>query len=52
MRLLMFVGLTIGGLIGWWLGGFIGGLFTQLAVSTLGSLVAIYLVYRLTRDYL
>jgi len=51
MRLLMFVGLTVGGAIGWWIGSYVG-IGTALLVSTVGSLAGIYIVYRLTRDYL
>lgn len=51
MRLLMFVGLAIGGAIGWWIGSKVG-IFTALAVSTVGSLVGIYGAYRLGREYL
>jgi hypothetical protein len=51
MRLLMFAGLTIGGAIGWWIGSY-GGIWTGLVVSTIGSAAGVYVVYRLTRDYL
>jgi hypothetical protein len=47
----MFVGLTVGGAIGWWIGSYVG-IGTALLVSTVGSLAGIYVVYRLTRDYL
>ena len=51
MRLLMFVGLTVGGAIGWWIGSYVG-IGTALLVSTVGSLAGVYGVYRLTRNYL
>ena len=51
MRFVMFVGLVIGGWIGWWIGRYVG-IWTALLVSTIGSLAGIYVVYRLTRDYL
>ncbi len=51
IRFVMFVGLTIGGGIGWWIGSYVG-IWTALLVSTIGSLAGIYVVYRLTRDYL
>ena len=51
MRLLMFVGMTVGGAIGWWIGSY-GGIWTALLGSTVGSVAGIYIVHRLTRDYL
>ena len=51
MRLLMFVGMTVGGAVGWWLGSY-GGIWMALVVSAIGSLAGVYVVYRLTRDYL
>lgn len=51
MRLLMFAGLTIGGAIGGWIGSYVG-LWTALLLSSVGSLAGVYIVYRLTRDYL
>jgi len=51
MRFLMFVGLTVGGAIGWWLGSY-AGIWTALLASTAGSAIGIYVVHRLTRDYL
>jgi hypothetical protein len=35
----MFVGLTVGGAIGWWIGSY-GGIGTALIVSTIGSLLS------------
>ena len=51
MRFLMFVGLTVGGAIGWWIGSY-GGIWVALVASTAGSFAGIYVVYRLTKDYL
>jgi hypothetical protein len=51
MRFLYFAAITVGGAVGWWIGSY-EGIMTALIVSTLGSLVGIYLVYRLARDHL
>lgn len=50
MRFLLFVGMTIGGAIGWWLGDY-GGIWWALLGSTAGSIVGVYITYKLTRDY-
>lgn len=49
----MFVGTTVGGYLGWWIGesmgfGFMGAFF----VSAIGSLVGIYVAWRILVDYL
>ncbi len=52
-RLLMFIGITVGGYVGWWGGGCLGfGLMGTFVVSSLGSAVGIYVVWRIMRDYL
>lgn len=52
-RLLIFVGMTVGGYVGWWAGEYLGfGLMTTFAVSSLGSIVGVYLGWRVARDYL
>ena len=52
-RLLMFIGVTVGGYVGWWGGECLGfGLMGTFLVSSLGSAVGIYLVWRFMRDYL
>ena len=51
MRLLMFVGMTVGGAVGWWIGSY-AGIWAALVVSGVGSLAGVYVVYRLTRKYL
>jgi hypothetical protein len=52
-RLLMFVGMTVGGYVGWWAGEYVGfDLMGTFLVSSLGSLVGIYAVWRIMRDYL
>jgi hypothetical protein len=51
MRFLMFVGMTVGGSVGWWIGGYVG-IWTAMLASGVGSVLGIYVVYRLTKDYL
>jgi len=52
-RLLMFVGMTGGGYLGWWLGDCMGlGLMGAFLVSTLGSLAGVYAAWRVLTDYL
>ena len=52
-RLFMFIGMTVGGYVGWWVGDAIGfGLMGTFLVSTLGSLVGIYVVWKVLADYL
>jgi hypothetical protein len=51
VRFFYLAAITIGGAVGWWAGSY-EGLFTALLVSTIGSLVGVYGVYRLARDYL
>ncbi|MFZ1936486.1 MAG: hypothetical protein WCB27_15065 [Thermoguttaceae bacterium] len=51
-RLLMFVGMTVGGYIGWWAGGAIGfGLMGTLMVSTIGSLIGVYVAWKVLANY-
>ena len=50
-RLLMFVAMTVGGYLGWWAGDCLGfRLMGAFVVSSLGSLVGIYLVWRVLVD--
>ena len=52
-RLLMFVGMTLGGYVGWWAGDYMGfGLMGTFLVSSLGSLIGIYVAWRVMVDYL
>ena len=51
MRLLMFIGMTVGGWVGWWLGSY-ANIWVALLASGAGSVAGVYLAYRLTRDYL
>jgi hypothetical protein len=52
-RLLMFIGTTAGGYLGWWIGDCLGfGLIGALALSTVGSLLGVYAAWRVLTDYL
>jgi hypothetical protein len=52
-RLPMFVGMTVGGYIGWWAGDCLGfGLMTTFLISSLGSLVGVYAAWRLVIRFL
>ncbi|NUO63050.1 MAG: hypothetical protein HOQ11_07575 [Gemmatimonadaceae bacterium] len=42
IKLLGFIGATVGGAIGWWLGEQIGGTMTAFVVSTIGTGAGIY----------
>jgi hypothetical protein len=50
-KLAGFLGLTIGGAIGWWLGAYVG-LFSAFVVSTVGSGVGLYYARRAADEYL
>jgi hypothetical protein len=51
-RLLMFVGMTLGGYLGWWAGDYIGlGLMGTFLVSSLGGIAGVCLAWRIMRDY-
>ncbi len=52
-RLLMFVGMSLGGYVGWGVGDYLGfGLMGSFLVSSLGSLVGVYVAWRVLVDYL
>jgi len=50
-RLLIFVGGTLFGWIGWWLGAQISSTVAYI-ISGLGTLLGIYIGWRIHRDYL
>jgi hypothetical protein len=50
-KLCIFVGMTVLGSIGWWIGNKIG-LTTALVLSGVGSLLGVYVGWRINRDYL
>ncbi len=52
-RILMFVGIGVGGYVGWYVGDYFGfGLMGAYLVSTAGSFVGLYVAWRVVRDYL
>jgi hypothetical protein len=52
-RMMMFVGMTLGGSVGWWAGDYVGlELMGTFLVSSLGSFAGVYLTWRIMRDYL
>ncbi|MDG2167472.1 MAG: hypothetical protein P8L44_06045 [Opitutales bacterium] len=51
-KLCVFAGMTIGGYLGWWLGGGLDDLYIAFALSALGNFVGIYFGWRVNRDYL
>ena len=52
-RMMMFIGMTLGGWVGWWAGDYVGlGIMGALLVSSLGSFAGVYLTWRIMRDYL
>jgi hypothetical protein len=52
-RLLIFVGMTVGGYGGWWVGGYFNlELMATFLISTVGSAVGVYVAWRIKRDFL
>ena len=52
-RLLIFIGMILGGYVGWWAGEYVGlGFMGAFLVSSVGSAVGVYLVWKLERYYL
>ncbi len=51
-RLLICVGMTAGGYIGWWAGDAIGlGLMGAFLVSTIGSMAGVYVAWKVLTNY-
>jgi uncharacterized membrane protein len=51
-RMLIFVGVILGGYVGWWAGDYLGlGLLATFLVSTIGSIAGLYLAWRIAREY-
>jgi hypothetical protein len=50
-RLCIFIGMIVFGRIGWWIGARFG-FMTGLVVSSIGSMVGVYVGWRINRDYL
>jgi len=51
-RFCTLAGMTVFGWIGWWIGAKFGGIMTAFVVSTIGSIVGVYIGWRINRDYL
>jgi hypothetical protein len=49
-KLLIIIGMTVGGWMGWWLGGRFG-IMTAFILSTLGSIGGVILGWRIGRNY-
>jgi hypothetical protein len=50
-RLCIFVGMIVFGWIGWWIGARFG-FMTGFILSTIASLMGVYVGWRINRDYL
>ena len=51
--MLIFIGMTVGGYLGWWAGENLGfGLMGTFLISSLGSLIGIFVAWKATTDYL
>lgn len=51
-KLCIFVGLTIGSYLGWWLGMRLEGFTTALILSSVGSIAGVVLGWHVNRKYL
>ena len=51
MKLCIFIGVNVGGMIGWWLGEYVG-VMTAFLVSGVGSVLGVYGGWRVAREYL
>ena len=52
-RMMIFVGMTLGGWVGWWAGDYVGlELMGTFLVSSLGSFAGVYVAWRVMKDYL
>jgi hypothetical protein len=50
-KLFWFIGSTLGGMIGWWVGEPFG-IMTAVILSAVGTGLGIYVGYKVIRDYL
>ncbi len=51
-RFLIFIGLIVGGYLGWWIGEYFEfGLSATFLVSSLGSVAGVFLGWKVGRDY-
>ncbi len=51
MKLLIFIGLNVGGAIGWWLGEYVG-IGTAFIGSGIGSMVGVYAGWKAAQTWL
>ncbi len=51
MKLLIFIGMNIGGAVGWWLAES-QGFMTAFLISGLGSMVGVWAGWKVAREYL
>jgi hypothetical protein len=51
MRAMMFIGATIGSLVGWWIGAY-ANIYVALLASAVGGIAGIWLTWRVLKDYL
>lgn len=51
-RSLIFIGMIVGGYVGWWVGDYFGfGLTGDFVLSTLGSIAGVYAGWKVGEDY-
>lgn len=50
-KLCIFIGVTVFGWVGWWMGDKIG-FTTGFVLSVIGSIAGVYIGWRINRDYL
>ena len=50
MKLLMTVSAAVFGSLGWWMGGKIN-IYMALLLSTVGSLVGLYIAYKISKEF-
>lgn len=50
-KLLSFIGATVLGAVGWWIGGHVG-FMTAFMLSVVGTGIGVYVGHRAARDYL
>ena len=52
IRLLIFIGMLVGGYVGWWVGDYLAlGLMGAFLVSLLGSAAGVYLGWKVGQGY-
>ena len=51
MKLCIFIGVNVGGMVGWWLGEYVG-IMTAFLASGVGSVLGVYAGWRVAREYL